>query len=44
MNIKDTLIASLVPIFLGFGFVIELKDLGGRQKLPKVPIMSLIEY
>ena len=22
MNIKDTLIASLVPIFLGFGFVI----------------------
>ena len=29
---------------VGFGFVIELKDLGGRQKLPKVPIMSLIEY
>ncbi|NES01685.1 MAG: adenine phosphoribosyltransferase [Okeania sp. SIO2F4] len=29
---------------VGFGFVIELKDLGGRQKLPKVPIISLIEY
>jgi len=29
---------------VGFGFVIELKDLGGRQKLPKVPIVSLIEY
>ena len=22
MNLKDTLVASLVPIFLGFGFVI----------------------
>ncbi|NEO57709.1 MAG: adenine phosphoribosyltransferase [Okeania sp. SIO3B5] len=29
---------------VGFGFVIELKDLGGRQKLPEVPIISLIEY
>ncbi|MEB3340565.1 adenine phosphoribosyltransferase [Okeania sp.] len=29
---------------VGFGFVIELKDLGGRQKLPEVPIVSLIEY
>ena len=29
---------------VGFGFVIELKDLGGRQKLPKVPIISLVEY
>ncbi len=29
---------------VGFGFVIELLDLGGRQKLPKVPIISLIEY
>ncbi|NEQ38505.1 MAG: adenine phosphoribosyltransferase [Okeania sp. SIO3I5] len=29
---------------VGFGFVIELKDLGGRQNLPKVPIISLIEY
>ncbi|MDY7007711.1 MAG: adenine phosphoribosyltransferase [Cyanobacteriota bacterium] len=29
---------------VGFGFVIELKDLGGRQKLPEVPIINLIEY
>lgn len=29
---------------IGFGFVIELKDLNGRQKLPDVPIVTLIEY
>ena len=30
---------------VGFGFIIELKDLGGRQKLPgDVPIISLVEY
>lgn len=29
---------------VGFGFVIELPGLGGRQKLPKLPIVSLIEY
>jgi adenine phosphoribosyltransferase len=29
---------------LGFGFIIELRDLGGRQKLPEVPIVTLIEY
>lgn len=29
---------------VGFGFAIELLDLGGRQKLPQVPIVSLIEY
>lgn len=28
----------------GFVFLIELPDLGGRQKLPDVPIVSLIEY
>ena len=28
----------------GFGFVIELADLGGRQKLPDVPIVSLVQY
>jgi len=28
---------------VGFGFVVELKDLDGRQNLPKVPIISLIE-
>ncbi len=29
---------------LGFGFIIELKELEGRQKLPDVPIVSLVEY
>ncbi len=29
---------------LAFGFIIELKDLGGREKLPDVPIITLIEY
>jgi adenine phosphoribosyltransferase len=29
---------------VGFGFVVELCALGGRQRLPDVPIMSLVEY
>jgi adenine phosphoribosyltransferase len=29
---------------VGFAFVIELKDLGGREKLPSVPVISLVEY
>lgn len=29
---------------VGFAFVIELKDLGGRQHLPNVPIVTLVEY
>src|SRR6476646_11826300 len=29
---------------VGFGFIIELKDLGGRQRLPEVPIITLVEY
>lgn len=29
---------------LGFGFIIELRDLQGRKYLPDVPIISLIEY
>lgn len=29
---------------VGFGFIVELKDLNGRQKLPSVPIVSLVEY
>lgn len=28
----------------GFGFVIELSALGGRKKLPDVPITCLLEY
>ena len=29
---------------IGFGFIIELTALGGRNKLPSVPIVSLVEY
>lgn len=29
---------------VGFGFIIELRDLQGRTYLPDVPIISLIEY
>ncbi|WP_414543486.1 adenine phosphoribosyltransferase [Nostoc sp. CCY0012] len=29
---------------VGFGFIIELRDLQGRKNLPDVPIISLIEY
>jgi adenine phosphoribosyltransferase len=29
---------------MGFAFIIELADLGGRSKLPDLPIESLIEY
>lgn len=29
---------------LGFAFIIELSDLGGKKRLPDVPIITLIEY
>lgn len=29
---------------LGFAFIIELKDLGGRKRLPDLPIVTLVEY
>jgi len=29
---------------IGFGFIIELRDLQGRKALPDVPIISLVEY
>ncbi len=29
---------------VGCAFVIELKDLNGRQQLPQVPIITLVEY
>ena len=29
---------------LGFGFIIELKDLAGRNQLPNVPIITLVDY
>ena len=28
----------------GFGFIIELTDLNGRDRLPNVPIVSLVQY
>ncbi len=29
---------------VGFGFVIELQDLGGRKLLPNVPMVTLVQY
>ncbi|MCL1467918.1 adenine phosphoribosyltransferase [Argonema galeatum] len=29
---------------VGFGFIIELRDLDGRRHLPDLPIVTLIEY
>lgn len=29
---------------VGFGFLLELLELGGRQKLPDVPVVSLVQY
>ncbi|ACK68255.1 adenine phosphoribosyltransferase [Rippkaea orientalis PCC 8801] len=29
---------------LGFAFIIELTGLGGREKLPDVPIITLVDY
>ncbi len=29
---------------VGFGFIIELRDLGGRKQLPDVPVLTLVEY
>ncbi|HEY9804926.1 MAG TPA: adenine phosphoribosyltransferase [Candidatus Obscuribacterales bacterium] len=29
---------------VGFGFIIELRDLQGRDRLPDVPIVTLVEY
>lgn len=29
---------------LGFAFIIELVDLAGRQKLPDLPIITLVQY
>lgn len=29
---------------VGFGFIIELRDLQGRKHLPEVPIITLVEY
>ncbi len=29
---------------VGFAFIIELRDLDGRQQLPDAPVVTLIEY
>jgi len=29
---------------LGYGFIVELTELGGRKTLPDVPIISLVQY
>lgn len=29
---------------IGFGFIVELMALEGRQKLPEVPVVTLVEY
>lgn len=29
---------------VGFAFIIELKDLAGRQKLPSAPVITLVQY
>lgn len=29
---------------VGFGFIIELRDLNGRTKLPDVPVVTLVDY
>lgn len=38
------LLVKLGAEILGFAFVIELTNLNGRQKLPDLPIVSLMEY
>ncbi len=38
------LLQEIGSTLVGFAFVIELDDLGGRAKLPNVPIQSLVHY
>ena len=38
------LLQKLGSQLLGFAFIIELTDLSGRDKLPDLPIISLLEY
>jgi adenine phosphoribosyltransferase len=38
------LIQAIGCDLIGYGFMIELDDLGGRSRLPDVPIVSLIHY
>lgn len=38
------LIQTIGCELVGFGFIIELRDLQGRDRLPDVPIVTLVEY
>lgn len=38
------LVQQIECTLVGFAFVIELKDLGGCQRLPSVPIVTLVQY
>jgi adenine phosphoribosyltransferase len=38
------LVQQLGGELVGFGFIVELRELDGRSKLPDVPIVSLVEY
>ncbi|MFM7439894.1 MAG: purine phosphoribosyltransferase family protein, partial [Snowella sp.] len=38
------LLAKIGCEVLGFAFIVELKELGGRQKLPDLPVITLVEY
>jgi len=38
------LVQQLGGELVGFGFIVELRELNGRSQLPDVPIVSLVEY
>lgn len=38
------LVQQLGGELVGFGFIVELRELNGRRQLPDVPIVSLVEY
>lgn len=38
------LVEKIDCILVGLAFIVELKELNGRQKMPNVPIVSLIQY
>jgi adenine phosphoribosyltransferase len=38
------LVEKIDCVLVGLAFVIELKDLNGRQNLPDVPIITVVEY
>ncbi|MBV6621948.1 MAG: adenine phosphoribosyltransferase [Rivularia sp. (in: Bacteria)] len=43
-NATAELIQKIGCELVGFAFIIELQELQGRQKLPDVPIITLVEY